>query len=90
MSASQKHADFVRETMRDKPIESISGVGDWSKTSFNEKGLDKAYHLLGEFLLLSKDITLFDQWLETNAPRMKPKNRGDVIKCLQEWCDKNL
>ncbi len=90
MSTSQKHADFVRETMKDKPVEAIAGIGDRPKAILGEKGFDKAYHLLGQFLVLSKDPTVFDAWLQTEVTSMNSKHRGDCVECLREWCEKNL
>ena len=46
MSTSQKHADFVRETMKEKPIEALAGVGEKAKEILVSKGFEKAYHLL--------------------------------------------
>ena len=46
MSTSQKHADFVRETMKEKPIEAIAGIGEKAKEILVSKGFEKAYHLL--------------------------------------------
>jgi hypothetical protein len=44
----------------------------------------------GQFLVLSKDATVFDAWLQTEVSSMNSKHRGDCVACLQEWCDKNL
>lgn len=56
MSTSQKHADFVRETMKEKPIEAIAGIGEKAKEILVSKGFEKAYHLLvrvSHFFLVS-------------------------------------
>ena len=45
-STSQKHRDFVRETMGNKPVDALAGVGDAAAAAFKAKGFDKAYHVL--------------------------------------------
>ena len=44
----------------------------------------------GQFLVMSKDAVVFDEWLKTEVSSMNSKHRGDCIACLTEWCDKNL
>lgn len=90
MSTLQKHADFVRETMGYKPVIAIAGIGDGAGVRLEEIGFTKAYHLLGQFLVLSRDSAAFDAWLQTEVPRMSSKQRSDCIACLTEWCDRNL
>ncbi len=88
--ASIKHTHFVCEPMKNKPVEAIAGISDKDKTILNEKGFKYAYHLLGQFLILSKDVTVFDVWLQTEVPSMNSKHRGTCTMCLTEWCEKNL
>ena len=90
MSTSQKHADFVHERMREKPVEAIDGIADKAKSILNEKGFEKAYHLLGQFLVLSKDELIFDAWLQTEVSSMNSDHRGRCIYCLKVWCENNL
>ena len=45
-STSQKHRDFVRETMGNKPVDALAGIGDAAAAAFKAKGYDKAYHVL--------------------------------------------
>ena len=45
-STSQKHQAFVRETMGNKPVDALAGVGAVAATAFKDKGYDKAYHVL--------------------------------------------
>ena len=90
MSSSQKHADFVRGCMRDRPISDIAGIGDKATAILNEKGFIRAYHMLGQFLVLDKDHTIFDAWIQTEVTCMNGIHRKTCIDCLQEWCDKNL
>jgi len=45
-STSQKHQAFVRETMGNKPVDALAGIGPAAQEIFKAKGYDKAYHVL--------------------------------------------
>jgi hypothetical protein len=90
MSSSQKYAEFVRERMHNKEVGTIAGVGERAVAVLNEKGFNKAYMLLGQFLVLSKDPTVFNAWLQTEITPMNSTNRDWCFNCLNEWCNKNL
>ncbi len=90
MTCSQKHVEFVRESMKNKSIDSINGIDGNAKAILNEKGYDQAYHLLGQFLVLDKNPDIFICWLQTQVPSMKPEQMGKCVDCLIEWSEKNL
>ena len=90
MATTKKHQEFVRESMKDKPIIAISGIGDSISSYFNRKGFSHAYHLLGQFLLLSCDEIIFKTWLETEFSFIAEKQRNDIYFALSEWCRNNL
>ncbi len=90
MSTSQKHADFIREIMDDKPVEAIAGVGDKAKVLLNERGYIYAYNLVGQFLVLNKDEALFNEWLISNACSMNNIMRDNCISCIKTWCERFL
>ncbi|XP_072298879.1 barrier-to-autointegration factor B-like [Eucyclogobius newberryi] len=88
-STSQKHRRFVAEPMADKTVTAIAGIGDAQGRRLENKGFDKAYAVLGQFLVLNKDEELFRDWLE-DACGANAKQQRDCYNCLKEWCDSFL
>ncbi|CAD5223439.1 unnamed protein product [Bursaphelenchus okinawaensis] len=89
MSTSQKHKDFVSETMGEKPVTDVAGIGETYGKKLIEKGFDKAYVLLGQFLLLKKDEDCFVDWLKTEFG-FQERYAKSTHACLSEWCEFNL
>ncbi|XP_028676917.1 barrier-to-autointegration factor-like protein [Erpetoichthys calabaricus] len=85
-STSQKHRDFVAEPMGDKPVTALSGIGEVLGKKLEEQGFDKAYVVLGQFLILRKDDDLFIDWLK-DACGANSKQALLCYSCLKEWCD---
>ena len=88
-STSQKHRNFISEPMGEKRVIELAGIGDVLGRRLEEKGYDKAYVVLGQFLVLRKDEELFMEWLH-EACNANRKQRGDCYLCLKEWCDQFL
>uniref|UniRef100_A0A8C6UQR7 Barrier-to-autointegration factor-like protein n=1 Tax=Neogobius melanostomus TaxID=47308 RepID=A0A8C6UQR7_9GOBI len=85
-STSQKHRNFVAEPMGDKLVTALAGIGDTLGQRLEDKGFDKAYVVLGQYLVLKKDEELFHDWLK-DACGANAKQRKDCSNCLKEWCD---
>ncbi|KAL5463501.1 hypothetical protein EMCRGX_G032400 [Ephydatia muelleri] len=85
-TTSQKHRDFVGEPLGDKPVTALAGIGDALGSRLIEKGFDKAYVVLGQFLVLKKNEELFEDWLN-QACGANAKQQRDCYNCLKEWCD---
>lgn len=81
MTTSQKHRDFEAERMGGKPVGSLAGTEEVLGKKMEERGFDKAFVVLGQFLALKKDEVLFQEWLKdtcsTNA-----KQSQDCFRCL--------
>ncbi|CAI9546517.1 unnamed protein product [Staurois parvus] len=85
-STSQKHRDFVAEPMGEKSVQCVAGIGEVLGQRLGDKGFDKAYILLGQFLVLRKDEELFKDWLKDTCGANAKQGR-DCYGCLKEWCD---
>lgn len=90
MSETQKHRNFIREPMREKSVEELPGIGWIGREDLESLGFTKAYHLLGQFLLLNRDIDSFEIWLSEELPQLKEKARRQVSAALFDWCNLNL
>ncbi|KAI6240603.1 hypothetical protein M3Y99_00429500 [Aphelenchoides fujianensis] len=89
MSTSQKHQDFISEAMKDKPISAIAGIGPTYEKKFEEINFTKAYHLLGQFLLLDKNEELFVDFLKEKVG-MNARYSKAAFDCLNEWATFNI
>lgn len=85
-STSQKHRNFVAEPMGDKPVTDLAGIGEVLGQRLVDKGYDKAYVVLGQFLLLKKNEEDFLLWLKETISA-NSKQAGDCYQCLRDWCD---
>jgi hypothetical protein len=87
---SQKYANFIRESMRDKPVEAIAGINSKSAFCLHELQYDYAYQLYGLFLAFNMDETAFKTWLQEEVKSMTEEKRNDCYNCLKDWSNKNL
>ncbi|KAK9541109.1 barrier-to-autointegration factor-like [Anarhichas minor] len=85
-TTTQKHRDFVGEPMGDKRVTALSGIGEILGEKLRQQGFDKAYVVLGQFLLLKKDPEMFTEWLK-DASGANSRQAGVCTQCLREWCD---
>ncbi|UYV66266.1 BANF1 [Cordylochernes scorpioides] len=86
---SQKHRNFVSEPMCDKPVQDLAGIGEVLGSRLEAKGYDRAYVVLGQFLVLKKNKELFIDWLK-DICGANGKQALDCYQCLADWCDEFL
>ena len=79
-------APFESEPMGDKPVTALDGITEKHGHCLARKGFDKAYTVLGQFLLLKKDKDLFVEWLN-GACEAGLQEQLDCYDCLKKWCD---
>ncbi|XP_034959422.1 barrier-to-autointegration factor-like protein [Zootoca vivipara] len=82
---SRKFQDFVSEPMGDKPIIVVDGINEELGARLAAKGFDKAYILLGQFLLLKKECATFQKWLKLSYGASSFQAERCAL-CLLEWC----
>lgn len=88
-STSQKHRNFVLEPMGEKEVTELAGIGPVLGGKLKDKGFDKAYTVLGQFLLLKKNEEYFVDWVKDTCGA-NSKQATDCCNCLRDWCDSFL
>lgn len=88
MSWLLKHRNFVTEQLGSAPIDEIPGMDVSFKQELTRHGFTKAYHLLGQYLVLNKDKDDMDSWL-AEMGCIGHRSRV-IIEALDEWCEINL
>lgn len=88
-STSQKHRNFVAEPMGEKPVTDLAGVGETLGKRLETAGFDKAYTVLGQYLILKKDSELFKDWMKDTC-NANAKQAADCYQCLSDWCEEFL
>jgi len=72
--------------MGDKDVTEVAGIGPTYGRRLCELGFDKAYVMLGQFLVLKKNEEIFVEWLKLSVGMGSQHGRA-AFKCLQEWCN---
>ncbi|XP_054924611.1 barrier-to-autointegration factor-like [Dermacentor andersoni] len=88
-STSKKHRNFVSEPMGEKDVTELAGVGDVLGGRLKDRGFDKAYVVLGQFLELKKDRQGFESWMKSTCSA-NSKQAGDCYECLRDWSQEFL
>lgn len=67
----------------------LAGIGETLGKRLTEKGFDKAYTVLGQYLILKKDADLFKEWMKDTI-NANSKQAADCYQCLNDWCEEFL
>jgi hypothetical protein len=86
---TEKFLNFVNNRMQNKEIDMVYGIGAIYGEKLRAKGFEKAYHLLGQFLVMSRDQEVFISWLQKEIG-FSDKHAHQVSCCMGEWCNNNL
>ncbi|XP_017068439.1 barrier-to-autointegration factor-like [Drosophila eugracilis] len=81
-STSQKYRNFVAEPMGDKTVTELAGIGETLGRRLTEAGFDKAFNVLGQYLVLKKDEELFKDWIN-GVCHANTKQASDCYNCLR-------
>jgi len=85
--STKKYHTFVGEPLRNKPVTSLAGIGEDIGRRLVANGFDKAYVVLGQFLILKKNKGLFIDWIKDTAGANN-KQANDCYTALREWCNR--
>jgi len=72
--------------MGEKEVGDLAGIGPVLGEKLVKEGFDKAYVVLGQFLVLKRDEELFTEWLK-DLTKANAKQSKDCYTCLKDWCD---
>ena len=88
-TTTQKHQDFVSAPMLEKSVDNIAGIGSALTSKLSEEGFDKAYTILGQFLLLKKNKKQFIDWLKTICGA-NAKQAEECFQCIHAWTQSHV
>lgn len=88
-STSQKHRNFVQEPMGEKSVSTLAGIGYVLGGRLVERGFDKSYVVLGQYLVFKKDEQRFKKWLKDTCGA-HAKQQEDCHQCIKGWCENFL
>ncbi|KAK2193259.1 hypothetical protein NP493_16g06009 [Ridgeia piscesae] len=84
-SATVKYELFITEPMGFKDVTELPGIRGVLGERLAQAGYDKAYVVLGKFLMLKKNKRLFMMWAQ-HICGANHKQALDCYRCLNDWC----
>uniref|UniRef100_A0A1E1XVJ0 Barrier-to-autointegration factor-like protein n=1 Tax=Amblyomma sculptum TaxID=1581419 RepID=A0A1E1XVJ0_AMBSC len=84
-TTSEKHRNFVSEPMGDKDVTDIAGIDGDLATQMKDKGFDKAYIVVGKFLVIGRNKDEFISWLK-DVGGANDEQAEVCFECLDQYC----
>lgn len=89
MSTSVKHNNFIHESMKEKPVTDLPGIGDVLSKRLIDEGFDKTDMILAQYLMFKKDKDLFQEWMKLIC-KANCKQSRDCYDAIDAWTTLNL
>ncbi|MEN2495360.1 MAG: Barrier-to-autointegration factor [Marteilia pararefringens] len=89
-STSLKHQNFLSEPMGEKLITSVPGIGPKYGELLSKDGYDKAYVLLGQFLVLKKDKKSFYENFLMEEYKMSKQHAEACYESFLAYADQHI
>jgi len=80
---NSKYCRFVREPLGNKKIDTVNGVGKVNSRRFKTKGYNYASNLVGVFMMLNNNRSLFEDCLKHNG--ISYQSIPFVADSIEEW-----
>ncbi|KAH8247946.1 hypothetical protein KR038_003914 [Drosophila bunnanda] len=81
-----KKKKFLNESIGDKEATDLPGINSVLGKRLSDAGFEKAYNLLGKFLVFKKDKEQFVAWME-KVCQANPEQASACYECLSNWCE---
>ncbi|RWS21374.1 barrier-to-autointegration factor A-like protein [Leptotrombidium deliense] len=85
MELSAKQMKFLSETIANKPVTEIPGIGVLLGHRFTTLGYPLASDVLKQFLVMDKNEEIFVTWMQ-NSVRANENQSRQCAQCLQAYC----
>jgi barrier-to-autointegration factor len=80
---------FCNGNLGQKTILGVCGLSKANAVGLAELGYNKAYVMLGQFLLFRKEDEFFIEWLKELLP-ITNENALHCCSCIRDWCTLHL
>lgn len=98
MATTQKEKNFACSPLKEhdewKPATALGGIAENAGMAFERAGYPKAYHIVGQYLLLSMDEELFKRWIygimQNSNVNLSMQHCDSAHNSVKLWCQNNL
>ena len=89
MTTSLKHNNFINESMKDKVITVLPGIGEVLGKRLTDEGFEYTETILGQYLTLKRHKGYFQDWMKEICSA-NCKQSSDCYEALHAWREANL